>query len=159
MKKSNYKNNNKNKYKKKKTFVSARENVSSAVPIGAAIRSRDEFFHGGVLHEKHENDKEVFYRKAYVLDSNNLDELAVVKSSHKGHSLKSDPNKKFTPNVYIMDDKGNPIKIGKKFVRRSSEDIKSIDVDYMFERCRKYPDTLQKIAKLKSRRKNKKSDG
>jgi hypothetical protein len=137
-----------------KNYVPATKNVSNKIPVGSAVRSRDEYFFGGVLHKNHLTDKNVLYRKSWVVDTNSLDELALVKSTaHTGHHLKSNLALKFTPNVYIMDNNGNPITLNAKFVRSSYEDVPTVDVDYMKKRCFKFSDTHKKIAKLKSRHK------
>lgn len=142
----------------KTNFVPANENISEKIKLGSAIRSRDEYFKDGEVKANHKDNPEMLYRKGYIIDTNSLDEIAIVKSTTgKGHTLKSNNDLKFRPTVYIHDNDGKPIKLSakdsknKKFVRSSSEDITLEDVEYMVKRCRKFPDTLDKISKLKSR--------
>lgn len=148
----------KTKNNRSRTTIPASKNVSNKVFAGNAIRSRDEYFYGGKPKPEHASKPTEMYRKAYVIETNNLDELAVVKSTtSKGHFLKSKPNQKFKANVYIMDNDGNPIKISPKgtakpkFIRSSADDITQEDVDHIRKRTYKYADSNEKIAKLKSR--------
>ncbi len=154
------------KNNRSKNTIPATRNVSDKVFAGNAVRSRDEYFYGGKPKPDKADKPNEMYRKAYVIETNNLDELAVVKSTtSKGHYLKSKPDKKFKANVYILDNDGNPIKISPKgankpkFIRSSADDITQTDVEYIRDKCRKFPDTLDKIGQLKSRSRHKRSNG
>lgn len=146
------------KNNRSKRTIPAKRNVSDKVFAGNAVRSRDEYFYGGKPKPDKVDKPDEMYRKAYVIETNNLDELAVVKSTaSKGHFLKSKPDQKFKANVYIMDNEGNPIKISPKgtakpkFIRSSADDLTQEDVDHIRKRTYKYADSNEKIAKLKSR--------
>ena len=143
-----------------KKTENTRPNKSNKIYPGQAIRSRDEFFLGGIEKDNHKNKPKDFYRVGYVVETNNLDEIAIVKSTaSKGHKLKSNPNKKFKDAVYTKDNKGKAIKISppsakdKKFVRSSKDDVTKEDAEYMLKRISKHPKDNELIKELKSRKK------
>lgn len=142
-------------------YIPAVKNVSDKVFAGNAIRSRDEYFYGGKPKPEYNDKPAVMYRKAYVIETNNLDELAVVKSTtSKGHTLVTKPDQKFKANVYIIDNDGNPIKISPKgaakpkFIRSSTDDLTAADVEKIRKRTYKFADSNEKIVELKSRSRN-----
>lgn len=139
------KNNKKSKkYKKEKTNI---------VPIGRALQTRDEFILNGEEKPEYKNDKKTFYRTVYVVDKNDNEELAIVRSTTKrGHFLKSRPTDKFRPQIHILDNEKNPIKAGKKFVQNPSKDITNEDVEYIMQKTKKYPDTFTSLSKLHKKR-------
>lgn len=82
------------KNNRSKRTIPATRNVSNKVFAGNAIRSRDEYFYGGKPKPDKTDKPDEMYRKAYVIETNNLDELAVVKSTtSKGHYLNLNPTK------------------------------------------------------------------
>lgn len=145
----------------------AKKNLSKKIPKGRTVRTRDEFFEGQGNYKKPGYENAGNYRKAAVVDSNEFDELALVKlygykKGRKGFRLKNyqQGNSMFRPYVVILDDDNNPIAIGNKFVECSpSEDLSKKDVakihNYLFkqsnENLRK--ENSKKISKLKRRRK------
>lgn len=144
-----------------KRFIPAHKNISDRVFPGNAIRSRDEYFFEGKPKAEHSGNPREFYRKAYVIETNNLDELAVVKSTtKKGHFLKSKPDQKFKANVYTLDNDKNPIKISPKgsknpkFIRSSADDLLAEDIDYIRKKAYKFSDSNEKVSRLKSRTKS-----
>jgi hypothetical protein len=148
-----------NTNKKVKWFPESK-NVSRVIFPGDAIRTRDEYLKDGVEKEDHTDDTDRLYRVAYVIDTNRLDEIAIVKSTTtKGHHLKSKPDSKFKPSVYVLDDEDELIKLtpkgaeDKRFIRNSIDDLTVEDVEYIRDRVRKFADTWEKLAILKSGKK------
>ena len=104
------------------------------------MQTRDEYFYGQGKFRKPGYENKANYRKVVVVDSNREDELAVVKltTSDKGILL---PNykkgkSKYRPYILTKDEKGQPIKPGRKFVDNpSSEDVSSTDVNIIKKDC------------------------
>ena len=98
------------------------KNVSKTIPNGRTLQTRDEYFEGQKKYKKPGYEKKGNYRKIVVIDSNDLDDLAVVKltTSSKGITLNYGNGKsKFRPFVLTKDDEGQPIRTGKKFVENN----------------------------------------
>lgn len=100
----------------------SKRNISSKVPNGRIIHTRDKDLHGGNGYEK--KDSKGLYRMVVVVDSNSDDELAVVKltTSEKGIALPEYKNGKSKYREYILtlDKNDNPIKITPKDKRSGS---------------------------------------
>lgn len=108
------------------------KNVSKTIPNGRTLQTRDEYFYGGSNYRKPGYAKKGNYRKVVVIDSNDLDDLAVVKltTSPKGITLDYGNGKsKFKPFVSTLDNLGKPIRVGKKFIEnKPNKDVSSKDV-------------------------------
>lgn len=123
--------------------------LSNKIPIGRALQTRDEYIKNGIPKDKYIDKPKVYYRTVYVVDKNDKEELAIVKSTtKKGHFLKSRSKDKFRPQIYIENNTGGPIKVGKKFVQNPSKDITKEDVEFIISKTKKYPDTKPKLKKL-----------
>lgn len=90
-----------------------KKNISSKIPNGRIIHTRDKDLHGGSGYEK--PNTKGSYRMGVVVDSNSDDELAIVKltTSPKGIPLPEYRNGKSKYRNYILtlDKDCNPIKI------------------------------------------------
>ena len=148
--------------------MSKQKNISKKVPIGRTLQTRDEYLGSGKgkknIKPDHPNPNDL-YRRVGVVDSNNQNELAIMKLGTKGrHSLENYLAGKSKYNAYIeiADDKGNRIKIdGVKFVENSRKrDISKKDVAEMKKNALKSKETSarlrkenkQKLHKLKNRK-------
>ena len=92
--------------------MSKRKNVSSKVPNGRTIQTRDEYFFGASNYQKKGYENRKLYRRAVVVDSNSRDELAVVKlHGNKGKILDSYQKGKsgYKPYIETQDNYGNPM--------------------------------------------------
>lgn len=144
-----------------------KKNISKKVPNGRTLQTRDEFLSSGKgksnIKPDHPN-KHDLYRRVGVVDSNNKDELAIVKLGTKGrHTLEDYLDGKSSYNAYIEieDNKGNRIKIdGVRFVENPKErDLSKKQVANMRENALKNKETSirlrkdnkEKLHKLKSR--------
>lgn len=94
----------------------SKRNISSKVPNGRILHTRDKDLQGGNGYEKKKSKG--LYRMVVVVDSNSDDELAVVKltTSEKGIELPEYKNGKSKYREYILtlDKDNNPIKITPK---------------------------------------------
>ncbi len=111
-----------------------RKNVSQTIPNGRILQTRDEFFYGEQDYRKPEKEEKGNYRGSVVVDSNRNDELAVVKLITSKNATELSNYKagqsKYRPFIETKDDNGNPIKVGGKFIPKSSEhDMEKSDVD------------------------------
>lgn len=108
------------------------KNVSKKVPNGRTLQTRDEYFYGQSLYKKPGYENKGNYRKVVVIDSNDLDDLAVVKltTSNKGITLTySNGKSKFRPYVITKDNEGKSIRIGSKFIENSpKKDLSKADI-------------------------------
>ena len=95
-------------------------NISSSIPNGTILHTRDEYFWGSQNYIKPGYQNKGNYRKVAVVDSNRYDDLAVVKLTTKGKKL---PQEKSTykPFVETLDNKGKPIRISSKFISRGAK--------------------------------------
>ena len=109
-----------------------KKNVSKNIPNGRTLQTRDENFFGQSNYNKPGYESKGNYRKVVVIDSNDFDDLAVVKltTSDKGIMLTySNGKSKFKPYVETLDDEGLPIRVGIKFRENSSKkDLSKADV-------------------------------
>lgn len=113
---------------KKETTPKAKKNknVSKIIPNGRILQTRDEYFEHESGYRKPEKEEKGNYRKAVVVDSNRNDELAVVKliTSKNATPLPNYKNgeSRYRPFIETKDNKGDPIKIGGKFIPKSADD-------------------------------------
>ena len=135
--------------------MSKQKNISKKVPIGRTLQTRDEYLGSGKgkknIKPDHPNPNDL-YRRVGVVDSNNQNELAIMKLGTKGrHSLENYLAGKSKYNAYIeiADDKGNRIKIdGVKFVENSRKrDISKKDVAEMKKNALKSKETSARLRK------------
>ena len=92
-----------------------KKNVSSVIPNGRTLQTRDEYFEGSSNYRKPGYENKGLYRSAVIVDSNRNDELALIILTTKGESIPGRTKSKFRPFIETLDDEGNPIKFGKKF--------------------------------------------
>lgn len=145
-----------------KSATGKNKNVSQKVPNGRTVQTRDEYFEGQKNYRKPGYGKKGVYRKAVVVDSNRKDELAVVKltTSKKGKTLDYKSGKsKYRPFVITKDDKGKPIKLGKKFVGNSpkadvsKKEVNKIKKDlFRGESKKTSKDNRKRVRELKGRK-------
>ena len=135
--------------------MSKQKNISKKVPVGRTLQTRDEYLGSGKgkknIKPDHPNPNDL-YRRVGVVDSNNQNELAIMKLGTKGrHSLENYLAGKSKYNAYIeiTDDKGNRIKIdGVKFVENSRKrDISKKDVAEMKKNALKSKETSARLRK------------
>ena len=100
--------------------MAKRKNVSQKIPNGRTLQTRDEFFEGAGDYRKPGYENKGLYRKVIVIDSNRFDDLVVVKGSTKGLKIQGEKKTRFKPIVETKDNKGKPIRIGKKFKENNS---------------------------------------
>jgi len=146
--------------------IKGKTNFSKTIPRGRTVRTSDGSFEGNKNYIKpgYENNKT--YRRSAVLDTNELDELALVKlygndgktgihlpNYQDGYSL-------FRPFIETKDENGKPIKISEKFVEQhESNDLSIKDIQKirraLFNKKNKkvYEENSSKIIELKKRRK------
>lgn len=127
--------------------------------IGRTVQTRDEYFFDNQNYRKPGYGQKGNYRKAVVIAQNGKD-LALVKTtkgSPKGKSLKDEPVSKYRPYVETLDDNGNPIRYGKKFIpnpRKKSftmKDVATIAVDCFAGKSQRIKDNRNKVRKMKGR--------
>ena len=136
-----------------------RKNVSKNIPNGRTLQTRDENFYGQSTYKKPGYEGKGNYRKVVVIDSNDLDDLAVVKltTSEKGITLEyANGKSKFRPYLLTLDDEGAPIRIGRKFYENpSSKDLSVSDVSRIkqevFTNLRTGKENRDKSRKMKGR--------
>ncbi|MCM1195128.1 MAG: hypothetical protein NC099_01990 [Corallococcus sp.] len=136
------------------------KNVSKNVPNGRTLQARDNNFFGQKNYVKPGYEKKGNYRRIVVIDSNDLDDLAVVKltTSNKGISLTySNGKSKFRPFVLTKDDDGQPIRAGVKFIPNSpSKDLSKSDVSKIkkevFTNSKTGTANRNKVRKMKGRK-------
>lgn len=111
----------------------AKRNISQNIPNGTIVHTRDEYFKGQENYRKPGYESKGNYRKSVVVDSNRYDEIALVKlgtSSGKELPNYGSGKSKYRSVVLTLDDKGKPIKIGHKFVRKGvSSEMSMRDVN------------------------------
>ena len=140
---------------KEKRFDQWKSNRSSEIPIGRSFQTRDEFIEGGQPKAGYEDKG--YYRRVFVIETNNLDELAIIKSttSEKGKPIKGyDDRSRFRNYVYTLDDQNNPIKKGAKFIENpASKDISEEEAARLLKKTMKQPNSYSKVTKMKKRKK------
>lgn len=138
-------------------------NQSAVIPRGRTFQTRDEFIQGGAPKKKYEDKPKVFYRTVIVVDTNDLDELAVVKKTTSPKAIPvKDKKRKISvrPILHTLDDEGNPIKKGKKFVENSAaRDISPEATERIKRKAIRYPEDYKKLHDMKKRRKKKQEPG
>lgn len=135
-------------------------NRSEKIPIGRSLQTRDEYIEGGIAKEG--ADEKAFYRRVFAVETNELDELAVIKSttSEKGKIIPNYDGKSRTrPYVYTTDDEGQPIKKGKKYIENPpSKDIKPEVAEKLLKEAIKHPNSYKNVVKMKKRKKDKRQE-
>lgn len=135
--------------------MSKQKNISKKVPNGRTLQTRDEYLGSGKgkkdIKPDHPNPNDL-YRRVGVVDSNNQNELAIIKLGTKGrHSLEDYLTGKSKYNAYIEieDNEGNRIKIdGIKFIENSNKrDISKKDVTRMKKNALKSKETSSRLRK------------
>jgi hypothetical protein len=147
-------------------LASRGKNISDTIPVGTTVQTRDNYFYGSSDFIKRGKTGSALtnnYRRAVVIDTNGLDELALVKLTQSKDSrlLKHyrGGESGYKSFVEVYDDKRKPIKGGKKFVRNPSwRDVPQNDVDRILIDCVTDQSTsdenLRRLRKLKKRKKN-----
>ena len=131
-----------------------KKNVSQKVRNGTVLHTRDEYIYGSASYRKPGYVNKGNYRKVAVVDSNKFDDLAVVKLTTKGKTL---PEEKSTykPFVETLDNEGNPIRVGSKFISRgakvSSHAVSVIKKD-SFKDSKTRKINRRKVRKMKGRK-------
>lgn len=140
----------------------SKRNVSTRIRNGRTVQTRDEFFYGHANYRKPGYEHKGAYRKAVVIDSNKRDELALVKltTSSKGRAIAGEKKSKYKTFIETLDDRGKPIKLGKKFQANSPRKNVSKSATNAIKRdCIADPFTGKKnrarLRKLKNRQKKK----
>lgn len=100
----------------------SKRNISKKVSNGTIVRTRDEHFAGQKNYRKQGYDKKGLYRSAVVVDSNDKNELALVKETTSNRAEIVVGDKKYRPHILTKDDKNKPIKEGPKFVIKRKKD-------------------------------------
>ena len=128
-------------------------NESRKIPKGRTVQTRDEYIEGGYPKPGYEDKGN--YRRGVVIDSNELDELALVIliSSKKGKPVSEGSKARYKPYIETRDNEGLPIKTGKKFIENPpKKDISQASVKAIRKDCNKYESNRKKLNDLKSRR-------
>ncbi len=128
-------------------------NESRKIPKGRTVQTRDEYIEGGYPKPGYEDKGN--YRRGVVIDSNELDELALVIliSSKKGKPVSEGSKARYKPYIETRDNEGLPIKTGKKFIENPpKKDISQASVKAIRKDCNKYESNRKKLSDLKSRR-------
>ena len=134
------------------------KNVSSEIPAGRIIQTRDEYFEGAKNYRKPGYEKKGLYRGSLVVDSNRKGDLALVKltTSEKGKAIPGVKKSKYRPYVQTLDDTKNPIKVGKKFKETkkqlSKNTVAKIKKDIFHDSLRAIKNR-RKVRKMKGRQK------
>ena len=132
----------------------AAPNESKKVPKGRTVQTRDEYIEGGYPKPGYEDKGN--YRKGVVIDTNELDELAIVVliTSPKGKPISKSAKERYKPYVETKDDEGKPVRIGKKFLENPPrKDIPAETVKAIRQDCDRYENNRNKLNDLKARRK------
>ena len=150
-----------NKPKSRKDALLERAtNRSEKIPIGRSFQTRDEYIEGGIAKEG--ADEKSFYRRVFAVETNELDELAVIKSttSEKGKVIPDYDGKSRTrPYVYTIDDEGQPIKKRKKYVENPpGKDITPEAAEKLLKESIKHPDSYKNVVEMKKRKKDKRQE-
>lgn len=92
------------------------KNKSKKVPNGTIVQTRDDYFSGQGKYQKPNYQNKGNYRKAVVVDSNDRDELALVKITSSGRAQSTKKGTKFRPHVLTKDNTDSAIKENSKFI-------------------------------------------
>ncbi|GHV02077.1 hypothetical protein FACS1894211_12890 [Clostridia bacterium] len=144
-----------------KNYLDTRDhNVSNKIKRGQTVMTRDNYFYGSKDYDKLDKSGKPIagnYRPAVVADTNELDEMGLIKQtrSEGGKAIKKGSN--FKPFIEIRDNEGKPIKQGKKFIltskRVSSKVIDSMMTDSITDK-KTASENLKRLRRLKNRKKN-----
>lgn len=141
--------------KKQQLLERWKENRSSTIPIGRSFQTRDEFIRGGTPKTGYENKG--YYRRVFVVETNQLDEMAVIKSttSDAGELIRDyDGVARARDYAYTLDDNNEPIKKGPKFIENSpTSDISEEEAARLLKKTIKQPKSYKNIAVMKERKK------
>lgn len=136
------------------------KNVSKRTPNGRTLQTRDEYFEGEGTYRKLGYEDKGNYRQATVVDSNRKGDLAIVKltTSGKGRNVLDRTKSKYRPYVETLDDEGNPIRFGRKFIENSSrKDLSKRAVADIkkraFRKSHQAKENRDKVRTLKGRKK------
>lgn len=136
-------------------------NQSAVIPRGRTFQTRDEFVQGGDPKEEYEDKPEIFYRTVIVVDTNDLDELAVVKQTSSPKAIKITVGEReigVRPFIHTLDDEKNPIKKGKKFIENpASRDIPEEDTERIKKKAIRNQKSYQALHAMKKRHKKQES--
>ena len=94
-----------------------KKNKSRKVASGTIIRTRDEFLESGKDYIKPGYENKGLYRLGIVIETNFADDLGIVKGSTKGIKIEGIKKTKIKPFLETTDNTGQPIKIGRKFLK------------------------------------------
>jgi hypothetical protein len=144
-----------------KNYLSSRDrNVSKKIPRGQVVKTRDDYFYGSKGYVKIGKDgkpAEGNYRPAVVADTNDLDEMGLIKRTRSKDGKPVGNDSKYKPFIETLDDEGKPIKAGKKFVLTSKrvpvKTVYSIMTDCLTDE-KTSNEVLKRLRRLKSRKKN-----
>lgn len=132
-------------------------NLSAVIPRGRTFQTRDEFVQGGDPKEEYEDKPEIFYRTVIVVDTNDLDELAVVKQTSSPKAIKITIGEReigVRPFIHTLDDEKNPIKKGKKFIENpASRNIPEEDTERIKKKAIRNQKSYQALHAMKKRHK------
>lgn len=135
-------------------------NVSQTIPNGRRIQTRDDYLESGENYQKPGYEQKGNYRGAIVVDSNKKNELVIVKltTSKKGKRVPGNNKSKYRPYVETKDEKGDPIKLGKKFIPNSpKKDLSKSAVSKIkqevFRKSGTAAENRKKVRKMKGREK------
>ena len=141
-------------------FRKKKKAVSDSIPNGRTVQTRDEYFEGNANYRKPGYENKGNYRKAVVVDSNQKDELALVKltTSGKGRAVPGQKKSKYRPFVETKDDEGKPIRLGKKFIpNEPKKDLSKHAVSEIkkrtFRKSSKAAENRKKVREMKGRQK------
>ena len=136
-------------------------NLSAVIPRGRTFQTRDEFVQGGDPKEEYEDKPEIFYRTVIVVDTNDLDELAVVKQTSSPKAIKITVGEReigVRPFIHTLDDEKNPIKKGKKFIENpAGRDIPEEDTERIKKKAIRNQKSYQALHAMKKRHKKQES--
>lgn len=136
-------------------------NLSAVIPRGRTFQTRDEFVQGGDPKEEYEDKPEIFYRTVIVVDTNDLDELAVVKQTSSPKAIKITVGEReigVRPFIHTLDDEKNPIKKGRKFIENpASRDIPEEDTERIKKKAIRNQKSYQALHAMKKRHKKQES--
>lgn len=141
--------------KKEQLLERWKENRSSSIPIGRSFQTRDEFIQGGAPKAGYEDRGN--YRRVFVVETNQLDEMAVIKSttSDAGELIRDyDGVSRARDYIYTLDDNDAPIKKGPKFIENfPTSDISEEEATRLLKKAIKQPKSYKNVAVMKERKK------
>lgn len=132
------------------------DNVSKMIKNGTMIRTRDEYFadHNGYKKEKYK-DNNILYREAFVIDTNSLDEMILIKAQSNGkYCVINLSGQKEHYNLFVKDrdNEGKPIRLGTKFKKGERKySISEKDADTIREMAMQSSHNKKCLIQLKHR--------